>query len=489
MQDQSDAQLLREFAEGRSEPAFRQIVRRHTDLVYSAALRHVESSDLACDIAQGVFIDLARKARPLTKKMAESRSLVSWLYVSTRYAALNFLRDDRRRLAHERLAMEQLITNSESAPDWERIRPVLDEAMADLSDQDREALLLRYFKNHDFRAVGHALGLSDDAAQKRVSRAVERLREFFAKRGVTVGGSGLVVIISANAVQAAPLALAGTISTAVTAATITTTTIATQTAMHWINIKSMTAIVAAAVAAATGTYWLHEGEANRLRKEKQSLIAQQEQLTSERDTALSAASQKNNDIEQLRKEKSELPKLRGEIGLLRRQVLELGKLREENARLGATAAIKVQPGSQGFVERMAKIIYRDKHFPKDTWSFAGYADPETALATWTWAMNKGDRNIMLASLAPEAQPEWQKIFEGKSDEEIAKEFSSSAAKIAGYTLHSRQMISDNEAVIALVMDLPDGTQTDEQKMRVKKFAEEWKIVGPAFRIRRELQRS
>ena len=86
---------------------------------------------------------------------------------------------------------------------------------------------------------------------------------------------------------------------------------------------------------------------------------------------------------------------------------------------------------------------------------------------------------MLASLAPEAQPEWQKIFEGKSDEEIAKEFSSGADKIAGYTLHSRQMISDNEAVIALVMDLPDGTQTAEQKMRVKKFVEEWKIVGPA----------
>ena len=88
----------------------------------------------------------------------------------------------------------------------------------------------------------------------------------------------------------------------------------------------MTVIVAAAVAAATGTHWLHEGEANRLRKEKQSLIAQQEQLTSERDTALSAASQKNNDIEQLRKEKSELPKLRGEVGLLRRQVVGLGKL-------------------------------------------------------------------------------------------------------------------------------------------------------------------
>jgi len=215
MQHHSDAQLLREFAERRSELAFRTIVTRHTDLVYSAALRHVESSDLACDVAQSVFIDLAGKARPLAEKMAESSSLVGWLYRSTRYAALNLLRDNRRRLAHERLAMEQLITNPESAPDWGLVRPLLDEAMADLSDDDHEALLLRYFKNHDFRAVGRALGVSDDAAQKRVSRAVERLREFFAKRGVTVGSNGLLVAISANAVQSAPVGLSAAISTTV----------------------------------------------------------------------------------------------------------------------------------------------------------------------------------------------------------------------------------------------------------------------------------
>jgi len=479
MQDHSDAQLLREFAERRSELAFREIVTRHTDLVYSAALRHVESSDLACDVAQGVFIDLAGKARPLAEKMAESSSLVGWLYRSTRYAALNLLRDNRRRLAHERLAMEQLITNPESAPDWGRVRPVLDEAMADLSDDDREALLLRYFKNHDFRAVGRALGVSDDAAQKRVSRAVERLREFFAKRGVTVGSSGLLVAISANAVQSAPVGLAATISTAVTTTAITTATIATHTTMHWINIKSIAAIVAAALAAGTGTNWIQQGQANRLRKENLRLIAQQEELANERDTALSAASQKNNDLEQLRKETRELPKLRGEIGLLRRQSLELGKLRDENERLRARATVKVQPGGQGFSERLAKVIYRDKHSPKETWVFAGYADPEAALATWTWAMNKGDKNVMFTSLAPEAQPEWQKLFEGKSDDQIVKEFSSAADKVAGYSLHSRQVISENEAVIAFVMDLPDGSQGTEEKMRVKKFGEEWKIVGPA----------
>ena len=101
-----------------------------------------------------------------------------------------------------------------TAADWTHIEPLLDEAMHALDDTDRAAVLLRYFENKSLREVGQTLGTSDDAAQKRVSRAVERLREFFAKRGVTVGASGLVVVISANAVQAAPVGLAVTISAA-----------------------------------------------------------------------------------------------------------------------------------------------------------------------------------------------------------------------------------------------------------------------------------
>src|ERR1039458_900385 len=106
---------------------------------------------------------------------------------------------------------------------------VLDDAMATLDAADRAAVLLRYFENKSLRELGATLGTSDDAAQKRVSRAVERLREFFAKRGVTVGASGLVVVISANAVQAAPVGLAAAISTAAALAGTTVTTTATTT--------------------------------------------------------------------------------------------------------------------------------------------------------------------------------------------------------------------------------------------------------------------
>src|SRR5690242_3052244 len=102
MQDRSDAQLLREYAESGSEAAFQEIVSRHTNLVYSAALRQLDSTDLARDVTQGVFIDLARKAEPLTDWLAKDAPLVGWLYQSTRFAVLKLLRDERRRQSREK---------------------------------------------------------------------------------------------------------------------------------------------------------------------------------------------------------------------------------------------------------------------------------------------------------------------------------------------------------------------------------------------------
>jgi RNA polymerase sigma factor (sigma-70 family) len=276
MPARSDVQLLRDYAEDGQEAAFRELVARHADFVYSAALRQVNSPDLAADVAQGVFTDLARRAPSLLQKSPGLGSLAGWLHRGTRYAALNLLRDTHRRLRRERQAMEQLLINADPAADWERIRPLLDEALDSLGDDDREALLLRYFKNQDFLAVGLALGVSDDTAQKRVSRAVERLREFFAKRGVTVGVGGLAVVISANAVQAAPAGLAATISTA---ATLAGTTLATTTTATLIKAVAMTALqktlitTALAVVAGAGIYEAHQN--GQLRERNRTLQRQQ----------------------------------------------------------------------------------------------------------------------------------------------------------------------------------------------------------------------
>jgi RNA polymerase sigma factor (sigma-70 family) len=245
MQPQSDAWLLREYAEHGKECAFAEITARHTNLVYSAALRQVDSPDLAAEIAQQTFIGLARGAQALTQKLAEDASLAGWLCRIARNLSLNLRRDEFRRHSRERQAMAQHDPTPETLPDWEQLRPLLDEAMADLSETDYDAIVLRYYQQQDLRSVGRALGLSDDAAQKRVSRAVEQLRESFAKRGLTLGAGGLVAVISANAVQAAPVGLAVAISAAamLAAATLATTAAVTATAT-----ASATATVTAAAA-------------------------------------------------------------------------------------------------------------------------------------------------------------------------------------------------------------------------------------------------
>jgi RNA polymerase sigma factor (sigma-70 family) len=334
MHDRSDAQLLREYAGRGDETAFREIVTRHTDLVYSAAWRQAGSADAAADIAQRVFVDLARKARSVSDGMSAEASLAGWLYRSTRYAALGHLRDDRRRTAHERQAMEQLLTNSESAPDWEFIRPMLDEAMENLNDEDREAVLLRYFKNHDFRAVGQALGVSDDAAQKRVSRAVERLREVFAARGITVGAGGLGAAISANAIEAAPTGLAGAISTAALAGTATSTLTAAAVTKTIAMTTLQKTLVTVSLAAAVGAGVFEAHQAAQLREQNQALQQDQTVLAAQMAQVQDENSRLSNLVVQAkegsalsREEMSELLRLRGQAAQARSDRQELAKLR------------------------------------------------------------------------------------------------------------------------------------------------------------------
>src|SRR4051812_33795767 len=133
MQDRSDIQILREYALRGDEAAFREIVERHTDFVYSAALRQTESPDRARDVTQSVFTDLAQKAVALSKKLRPDSSLAGWLYRSTRFAALKTWRSERRRLEREKHAMEYFTTNPEPASNWEDVHPLLDEAMSGLS--------------------------------------------------------------------------------------------------------------------------------------------------------------------------------------------------------------------------------------------------------------------------------------------------------------------------------------------------------------------
>ena len=348
MPETTDAQLLRDYAEHRNEAAFRELVHRHTDVVYASALRQVSSPDLAHDIAQSVFTDLARKAQPLAGTLTGDASLLGWLYRSTRFLALNQLRDDRRRQARERQAMENFDPASETAPEWERVQPVLDEAMADLSDEDREALLLRFFKNRDFRAIGATLGVSDDAAQKRVSRALERLRTQLTSRGVTATAVALSTALSANAVPLAPAGLAATLSTAALAGT----TLATATTATVIKTVAMTTLhktlITAALAVAVGAGIYEARLASQFRDKLQSLRQQQEPLTDQvqqlqqvRDDTLRQLAILREENELLNRNTRELLKLRGEVGIIRARNQELENQQSKNS----ISAPNVEPGS------------------------------------------------------------------------------------------------------------------------------------------------
>jgi len=223
-----DLMLLREFASSRSETAFAALVSRHLNLVYSVALRQVHDPHLAREVSQTVFIILARKAGVLGDKTI----LPGWLCRTARYAAADALKSQRRRRQREQeLYMQPEPQAGLSAPagpeaeTWAHIAPLLDGAMERLGQKDHDALVLRFFENKPFAEVGAALGASEDAAKMRVNRALEKLRKFFAKRGVTLGTAAIAGALAAQAETAAPVGLAAAISAAgikLAASTVTT---------------------------------------------------------------------------------------------------------------------------------------------------------------------------------------------------------------------------------------------------------------------------
>jgi len=206
-----DRQLLRRYAADGSEFAFRELVSRYVNLVYSTALRRVGGDvHRAEDVAPIVFTDLARKAALLPQNIV----LAGWLHRATRYAAAQSLRTEQRSRRREQDAIAMDTFKPEPAPDWEQIRPLLDDALDQLVRADRDALVLRYFEQRSLAEVGIALNATEDAARKRVSRALDKLRAHLVRRGVTATAGGLSLAISVNAVQATPAGLAATLTNA-----------------------------------------------------------------------------------------------------------------------------------------------------------------------------------------------------------------------------------------------------------------------------------
>jgi RNA polymerase sigma factor (sigma-70 family) len=301
---------LRDYARRQSESAFAELVRRHIDLVYSAALRIVCDARLAEDVTQGVFVALARSA----PKLLERPVLSGWLHRTAQNIAAQTVRAEvRRRNREKEAALMTPTTTLSSESNWQTLAPELDQALGELPEPDRDAVLLRYFEGKSARQMAEVLGISDEAAQKRVNRAVERLRDILVKRGVPVGAGGLAVVLSAHAVQAAPAALAQSVAAAaslsgvplVSGSAATTTKLLVMTTLQ----KSL---VGLSIFAAAG-FGIHQArEASNLRAQVSELRQQQSPLAERIQTLVRQTESLRADNDRLNSSIAELAKAGGE---------------------------------------------------------------------------------------------------------------------------------------------------------------------------------
>ncbi len=279
-----DATLLRAFVEQRCERSFGALVERHLGLVYQAALRQTDGDSLlAQDAAQAVFVLLARRASQLT----DHRELAGWLHVTACHQARNLHRAERRRRQREQVAHAMTETDRGSAADeaWNRVRPVIDEALLELDDEDRSAVVLRFFDGRAFAEIGAALRVGENAARMRVDRALDRLQHALAKRGIVSTGAALGVALTVPAALGAPDGLASKITGTVLAGGVVGGIVG-QGILYFMTTSKMLAVgagVAAVIAMGTAVHQWNgrrgaQAEASVLREQQRELQAKVAEL-------------------------------------------------------------------------------------------------------------------------------------------------------------------------------------------------------------------
>lgn len=354
-------QLLADYVASGSETAFRELVASYVDLVYSAAVRLVNGdTHVAEDVTQTVFADLARMARTLSRDVM----LGGWLHRHTCFVASKVLRTERRRQERERQAVEMNSLEDHSPENLASLAPVLDEAVNQLSAEDRAAILLRFFEQQDFRSVGAALGSNEDAARKRVDRALDKLHALLKVRGVTLSGTALASVLAAHSVSAAPVGLAVTASSFALASAAagagTTLTVLQIMSMTKLKVAVITAVVAAGVAIP----WVLQHQAQAKLTEANAALQQQakhsEELAAENARLAKLAAQPAPAPVNTNNSSLELLRLRGEVARLRQDVAS------ERARTNGPSAlsgIKANPQMWKLIRDQQKAsmgsIYKD----------------------------------------------------------------------------------------------------------------------------------
>lgn len=349
----TDAELLRSYAEHGSDAAFTELVKRHVDLVYGAAMRQAWGDvTLAEDLTQSVFTAMARQAATLSKHPV----LSGWLYKYVRYLAANHHRADQRRKNREQASIKMNTTYSSDEADslWEEVKPVLDDAMDGLDDKDRNAVVLRFYENQSLRAIGTALGLSENAARMRVGRALTKLRNLLAQRGVSSSASGLAKALGVGAAFCAPSGMAATVATNALAATAgaSTTTTTLTTIMSMTKVKA--GLAAVVVTAGLGVTVLQESRVRELSKENaelQTKVNEVPPLRAEIERLKDVIASSDPDEKQ-RKSKLEIAGLRGRLTMAQTKLQEMKTPPADTA----PSKAKREPESESEAPKMTALM-------------------------------------------------------------------------------------------------------------------------------------
>ena len=371
----SDWELLERYRAEGTEEAFGELVARHVHWIHSAARRQVGDDDLAKDVTQMVFSDLARKARSLS----HGTIVGAWLHRATRFASQRVLRSRRRQEERERIHLESREAQSTSPINWSEVSIELDAVLDSLPRRDREAIVLRYFERLDFRSIGADLGVTDDAAQKRVERALEKLRVVLGRRGISSGVPALATALASSAVTPAPVSLAA----AITGAALSTQPIPGTGFLSTIalmNLKTVT-VTLAVIGVGTSLFLLVRTN-QELRLRGQNLEGQVSALSRELTEARSATKSESSGDPMTAESKAELLRLRGENARLRQHK-------------GETPRRSGEPLAGGGAE------------PATVLTDAGTDTAEAAATTSLWILAQGLRDRMPALLMedPNASPD------------------------------------------------------------------------------------
>lgn len=442
-----DLELLRLYVENHSEEAFSELAGRHVQLVYSAAFRRLNGDGHAAkDVTQEVFRQLAAHAAQLGRHP----HFVGWLFKTTHFAAANFVRTESRRRSREQeaLTMHDPSEVSETAVDWAQLRPLLDDAMLALSDDDREALLRRFFQGRKLAEIAEILSVSEDAARMRIDRALERLRTQLGRHNITSTAGALGMLLAHNSSVATPAGLAAAVSTGATTASAGATAIVGGTALFTMSKITIGITGIIALAAITGLVWQRQvNEALR------------------RDLAVA---ERNHEA-------------------------EIARLREQSAAEAARAQAAAQRASeaaatrsQGAVAPKAASEAEPAATKIQNFSNVGRATPKAAIQTFFWSIQQAEMREFANSVD----------YDEEAKRAFADVFTTLSPKAQAYYATPAIMAAAvrlaNAANTPTEIDITESPGRDPDEVRihytgngkprsftlvVRKVGDEWKMVG------------